>query len=98
MGTVEILLPVPAAPIDDETARFDLGRPVAGVRVGLRLDLSWRAYFVVVDEWERMLQRDGALVHRFVAGDRVGPAAELTRSDLEQWSRLVEVGVVGLGN
>ena len=27
-----------------------------------------------------------------------GPEAELTRNDVEEWSRLVEIGVVGLGN
>ena len=35
---------------------------------------------------------------RLLAGDRVGPGAEQTRSDVDEWSRLVEVGVVGLGN
>ena len=98
MGTIEILLPVPPAADEAETARYDLGRPVAGVRVGLRMDQSWRSWFTVLDEWERLLHADGAHVHRFVAGDRVGPGADRTRSDLEEWSRLVEVGVVGLGN
>jgi hypothetical protein len=98
MSTIEILLPTPAAKRDNETATFDLGRRLAGARIGLRYDQSWRSYFTVVDEWERMLQRDGASVHRFVAGDRAGPGAAATRDDLEEWSRLVEVGVVGLGN
>jgi hypothetical protein len=98
VSTIEILLPTPAVARENETHTFDLGRPLTGVRVGLRYDMSWRAYFTVVDEWERMLQHDGALVERFVAGDRAGPGAAATRDDLEVWSQLVEVGVVGLGN
>ena len=45
-----------------------------------------------------MLRRDGAEPVRLVAGERVGADAERTRNDLDEWSRLVDVGVVGLGN
>lgn len=96
--TIEILSPVPTADEEATSAVFDLGRSIAGTVVGLRYDASWRSYFTVVDEWERLLTADGASVRRLLTGDRAGPAAEQTRSDLEEWSRLVEVGVVGLGN
>lgn len=89
---------MPPAAAEPTSEVFDLGRRLAGVEVGLRYDASWRSYFTVVDEWERLLAADGARVRRLLAGDRVGPAAESTRSDVEEWSRLVEVGVVGLGN
>ena len=75
-----------------------MARPISGVKVGLRLDYSWRAYFTVVEEWERLLRRDGADVHVLWAGDRVGPAGEQTRTDVDEWSRLIECGVIGLGN
>lgn len=98
MGKIEILVPVPPAESEQTTAHFDLGRSLDGVTVGLRLDNSWRSYFTVLDEWTAMLERDGATVERLVVGDRAGPQAEQTRTDVEQWSKLVEVGVVGLGN
>jgi len=71
---------------------------IAGVTVGLWLDHSWRSYYTVVDTWTALLERDGAAVRVLWTGDRVGPEGEQTRNDLEEWSRLVEVGVVGLGN
>ena len=52
----------------------------------------------VVDEWERLLHADGATVRVLVTGERVGPEGDTTRADLEEWSKLVDVGVVGLGN
>ncbi|MDQ1430538.1 MAG: hypothetical protein QOF40_1140 [Actinomycetota bacterium] len=96
--TLEILLPTPPVVGAAESETFALGRPVEDATVGLRLDFSWRAYMVVVDEWGRLLRRDGARVEVLWTGDRVGPVGERTRSDLDDWSRLVDCGVVGLGN
>jgi hypothetical protein len=31
-------------------------------------------------------------------GERVGPEGDTTRADLDEWSKLIDVGVVGLGN
>jgi hypothetical protein len=95
---VRILSPVAPPPAVAESPTFDLGRPVAGVRVGLRIDWSWRSYMVVVDEWDRMLRADGADPRVLWTGERVGSDGERTRADLDEWSRLVECGVVGLGN
>lgn len=96
--TIEILLPTPPRDGERTSTVHDLGRSVAGVSIGLRLDQSWRSYFTVVDEWEQLLRRDGAEVLTLMAGDRAGPGAERTRTDVEEWAKLVEVGVVGLGN
>jgi hypothetical protein len=95
---VEILLPTAPATGGDSSPTWSLDRPVAGVTVGLRTDHSWRSYFTVIEVWEEMLRRDGADVRVLWAGDRVGPQGEQTRADVEEWSRLVECGVVGLGN
>ena len=93
-----ILSPVAPPPGLTESPTYDLGRPIAGVHVGLRIDYSWRSYMVVVEEWERMFRADGAVPHELWTGERVGADGERTRSDLDDWSRLVECGVVGLGN
>lgn len=90
----------PTAPPGDASvsATYDVGRGLQGVRVGLRLDQSWRSYEVVLDVWKRMLEADGAIPEVLVVGERVGEEGERTRNDLDDWSRLVDVGVVGLGN
>jgi hypothetical protein len=95
---IEILVPTPAGAGEDTSETWSLDRSLAGVVVGLRTDHSWRSYFSVIEVWEEMLRGDGAVVRVLWAGDRVGPQGEQTRSDVEEWSRLVECGVVGLGN
>jgi len=93
-----ILDPRVRPPDDDGAPTFDVNTSLHGVVVGLRLDPSWRSYMTVVDEWERLLAADGATVRVLVTGERVGPEGDTTRADLEEWSKLVDVGVVGLGN
>ena len=95
---MRILLPTAPPGDEEQSETFSLDRPLNGVCVGLRLDQAWRSYVVVVDEWERRLRADGADVARLVTGSRVGAGGERTRSDVDDWSRLVECGVVGLGN
>ena len=95
---IEILLPTAPDSGGDTSETWSLDRSVEGVVVGLRTDHSWRSYFAVIEVWEDLLRRDGADVRVLWAGDRVGPQGEQTRSDVEDWSRLVECGVVGLGN
>ncbi|MBV8949506.1 MAG: hypothetical protein JOZ99_01415 [Actinobacteria bacterium] len=95
---MEILDPRVHFDDDAESATFELGAPLAGANVGLRLDRSWRSYFVVIDEWKQRLAAEGANVHVLYTGERVGSEGETTRSDLDEWSRLVDCAVVGLGN
>ena len=98
MGRIRVLDPT-ALPEDERAAdTFDLGRSLVGVTIGLRLDRSWRSYFTVLDTWEELLVRDGATVKRLVVGERVGSEGERTRNDLDDWARLVDCAVVGLGN
>jgi hypothetical protein len=97
-GTITILDPTAPPGAEAASPTYDLGRSLRGVHVGLRLDRSWRSYEVVLDVWTRRLRDDGALPHLLVVGERVGDEGERTCSDLDEWSRLIEVGVVGLGN
>jgi hypothetical protein len=83
---------------DEESPTYSVGGPIAGKVVGLRLDEVWRSYVAVVDEWEKLLVADGAIPKVLWVGERVGAEGERTRSDLDEWSRLIDVGVVGLGN
>ena len=81
-----------------ESATYDLGRSLVDVMVGLRLDHAWRSYMTVVDEWKGAFASAGARVAVLWTGERVGDEGERTRSDLDDWSRLVDCAVVGLGN
>jgi len=95
-----IVLDPRAEPRDDEpeTPTYSVGGPIAGKVVGLRLDEVWRSYIAIVDEWEKLLAADGAVPNVLWVGERVGSDGEQTRSDLDEWSRLIDIGVVGLGN
>jgi len=95
---VEILVPTPPPEVVTTSPTFALRRSVRGVRVGLRLDTAWRSYEIVLEEWRRLLEADGAEPLVLVTGERAGAGAARTRTDLDEWSRLVECGVVGLGN
>jgi hypothetical protein len=97
-GTVTILDPRVRPADDAGSPTYDVATSLHGVIVGLRLDRSWRSYMTVVEEWERMLRADGADVRVLWTGERVGDEGETTRADLEEWSKLVDAGVVGLGN
>jgi len=96
--TIEVLVPVPPSAEEAVAPTYDLGRSLSGVRVGLRLDLAWRSYETVVATWSDRFEQHGASVHVLVTGERVGPDAQRTRDDVEDWSRLIDIGVIGLGN
>ena len=96
--TVTILDPRVRPADDAGSPTYDVATSLHGVIVGLRLDRSWRSYMTVVEEWERLLRADGADVRVLWTGERVGDAGEQTRADLEEWSKLIDCGVVGLGN
>ena len=94
--TITILDPRVIPPRDAETATWTFDGPIAGKTVGLRLDQAWRSYIAIVDEWEAMLEADGATPVLLWVGERVGDEGEKTRADLDEWSRLIDIGVVGL--
>ena len=105
-GTWTILSPVALAPppvaSEIKAGPFQLGRSVRGVHVGLRVDYAWISFLTVIDEWERLLRADGAVPHTlWVEKSRESVVkrdeAEL-RSDIEEWSRLIDCGLAGLGN
>lgn len=74
-----------------------LGRPVAGLRVGLRHEGSWRSWMLILEEWDRFLRRDGALPVPLKAGGRVGAEGAQTAAAVAEWAADVDCGVSGLG-
>ena len=98
LDTIEIFDPRAYAPRVQETPTLGVGSTIAGKVVGLRLDRYWRSYIVIIDEWKRFLERDGAIPEVLWVGNRAGSEGIRTRTDLEEWSRLIDIGVIGLGN
>jgi hypothetical protein len=103
--TLTILSPVAArAPRSGaESVELErIGRPPGGVAVGLEVDFAWECFRQVVDEWSQLLERDGAtpkvLWLEASRNEKDKKSPEQIRDDVDQWSRLVECGVVGLGN
>jgi hypothetical protein len=95
---MQILDPTVALATEEQSLTFDVAGPLAGKTVGLRLDRAWRSYMAVVEEWKKLLRRDGAVPRVLWTGGRIDDEGETTRKDLNEWSRLIDCGVVGLGN
>lgn len=76
---------------------YTLDRPLAGVRVGLRHEGSWRSWMWIVEEWTGMLRADGAIPVVLEAGGRVGDEGAKTKSDVAAWVADIDCGISGLG-
>ena len=97
MERIRVLDPT-AAPPEVSTDPGPLAGPLAGQRVGIRFDRTWKSFFHVKDEWRRSLEAAGARIHEWEAGGRVGEEGERTREQLETFADAVDVAIVGLGN
>ncbi len=99
MTRISILDPTAPAPDADPDPgpAFDAAH-LAGSRFGIRYDLTWRSFDWVRDEWQKMLEGDGASVSTWCAGDRTGEAAAATLLDLNHFISEQEVVISGLGN
>jgi hypothetical protein len=100
---ITILSPVAVRPHrEDARGAIGLARSLDGVSVGLEVDYAWECYRQVIDEWSTLLTRDGAVPRELWVvnsrNDKVKKSAEQVRDDIAEWSRLVDCGVVGLGN
>ena len=99
MGTRRGMIRLPTARPRDraDAPAYVLDRPVAGLKVGLRHEGSWRSWMLIVDEWERFLRRDGAEPVQLKAGGRVGDEGVETAKAMAEWAAEVDCGVSGLG-
>jgi hypothetical protein len=96
-ATIQIRVPKAAAKKSEAAPAFTLGRPMAGLRIGLRHEGSWRSWMLIVDEWTEFLKRDGAIPISVKAGSRVGDEGEQTRADVDRWAAEIDAGISGLG-
>ena len=97
MARITILDPTAPAPDTDVDPGPSPG-PLAGCRVGIRSDRTWRSFDWVADEWARALANAGADVRRWISGNRIGDEGERTRAELAAFVAGSDLVVSGLGN
>lgn len=96
-ATMRIRLPTaPPAPAVAAPS-FVVDGPLAGLRVGLRHEGSWRSWMLITDVWQKLLAGDAAEPVMLQTGERVGGEGEVTRQAVEQWVGQIDCAVSGLG-
>ena len=100
MNTEEISIRSPIAKLarPNTAPVFDLGRPIKGMRVGLRNDIMWRSWLQICDVWSDMLRKDGAEPVILRVTEHVGEEGQFTRDLVDAWASSVDCAVVGLAN
>ena len=87
-----------AAPAGEARAPvFELGRPISGVKVGIRTDGAWRSWRLIASVWDEYLRRDGATTSLVETGAMVGQTGADDRKHIEDLANSVECAIVGLG-
>ena len=96
---MSVTIRIPTAPrrTDEVAPTFTVDGPLAGRKVGLRHEGSWRSWMWIVDEWEQLLRADGAEPVVLEAGGRVGDEGVATRAQVEAWVDEIDCGIAGLG-
>lgn len=96
-ATITIRLPVAEKREIVGAPAFTVDAPLAGLRVGLRHEGSWRSWMLIVSEWEQFLRRDGAEPIVVQTGERVGAEGAATADAVSSWTVNVDCGISGLG-
>lgn len=97
LPSITIRLPVAEQGKTAGAPAFTVDRPLAGLRVGLRHEGSWRSWMFIASEWERFLRRDGAEPIVVQTGERIGTEGDATAEAVSSWTAAVDCGISGLG-
>jgi Fe-S cluster biogenesis protein NfuA len=96
--TISVLDPTAGAVPGDDDPGPDLG-PLAGKRIGLRIDVLWAAYDQTVSEWIPELQRAGAIVTTWRRAQGLkGRDGERHQAEYDAFVGGVDAIVSGLAN
>jgi hypothetical protein len=96
--TISVLDPTGGAVPGDDDPGPDLG-PLAGKRIGLRIDVLWAAYDQTVSEWIPELQRAGAIVTTWRRAQGLkGRDGERHQAEYDAFVGGVDAVVSGLAN
>lgn len=97
-GWLTVVAPTAASVVDDADPGPDAG-PLAGKRIGFRVDVLWRSWDWVVDEWSGPLREAGAEVVTWRRAQ--GQDGEAGRRQAEEFAAFlsgIDVAVSGLAN
>lgn len=97
MGFTTVLDPTSRQQQDVTDAGSDVGS-LGGKRVGFRVDILWRSWDWVTDEWARMVREHGGTPVTWRARGRTGKEGDEVMAELAQFADGIDVAVVGLGN
>jgi len=96
--TLSVLDPTAGAVPGDDDPGPDLG-PLAGKRIGLRVDVLWAAYDQTVAEWIPELERAGAIVTTWRRAQGLkGPEGERHQAEYDAFVGGVDAIISGLAN
>lgn len=89
----------PTASRDDDVASPgpDAG-PIAGKRIGIRLDQIWRAWDWIAEDWAAKLEAAGAQVSFWRSCGRSGEEGARMERELAAWLGTIDMGIIGLAN
>ncbi|ETB36330.1 hypothetical protein N602_24295 [Mycobacterium avium subsp. hominissuis 10-5606] len=96
--TISVLDPTAGAVPGDDDPGPDLG-PLAGKRIGMRVDVLWAAYDHTVAEWIPELERAGAIVTTWRRAQGLkGPEGERHQAEYDAFVGGVDAIISGLAN
>jgi hypothetical protein len=92
-----ILNPTAISAGDNASPGPDAG-PLAGKRIGIRVDIIWRAWDWISEIWEARLREAGAEVSYWRSIGRSGEEGERQARELDEWLKTIDIAIVGLAN
>src|SRR5579863_9255185 len=97
-GEMVLVLDPTLAPAADTGDSGPDVETLAGRRVGFRVDILWRSWDWVSDEWGLLARRDGAEVRFWRVRGRTGDEGDAVLKELDDFVAGVDIAVVGLAN
>ena len=94
---VFVRIPTTAFPPAASAPTFQVGRPLAGLRVGFRTDPSWTSWLRIAENWAARLRAAGAAASLFSIGEHTGEEGDSARRALREWGNSIDCAVVGIG-
>lgn len=97
MAIGKILDPTALSTKDNASPGPDAGS-LAGKRIGIRVDIIWRAWDWISANWEARLREAGAEVSYWRSVGRSGAEGEQQARELDEWLKTIDVAILGLAN